>query len=307
MRGSILSQDEIEALLHNDRSATFQEGLFELLTKAAQGIVGRLGKLLAAEVRMEGPYIERQADSLSQSITDESYVLAADLGPNELFMFMSAADSEILAAHLGTSCENGVSAVGRAWAVELAAQSTLPYSLFKAQQIGRDFLAALPVEEDSFLVRHLLQLGAESLEFCLLIPGSRAAALVTAYKHKPTAAAAAVGRRFLQGQASPVSEAAFMPLDSAGRAGGEHGINLLEDITLTVTVELGRTDLTLNELLELKPQSIISLQRHAGDAVDVYVNDRLAAKAEVVVLEENFGVRVLEIISQSKAGRDDGR
>ncbi len=167
MRGSILSQDEIEALLHNDRSATFQEGLFELLTKAAQGIVGRLGKLLAAEVRMEGPYIERQADSLSQSITDESYVLAADLGPNELFMFMSAADGEILAAHMGgTSPENGVSAVGRAWAVELAAQSTLPYSLFKAQQIGKDFFGGAACgRRQFFLVRHLLQLGAESLEF----------------------------------------------------------------------------------------------------------------------------------------------
>ncbi len=306
MRGSILSQDEIEALLQTKQSESVLEGLLEFLTEAAREIVGWLSKSLGAAVKLEGPYIERQADSLGLSITDESLALAADLGRNELFMFMSAADSEIFAAQMGTSPRNAFSALTRAWAVELSALSALPYSLFKPQEVGTDFLAALPLEKESLLVRHLLGMGRESLEFCLLIEGSAAAALLAAHKSKPKAGPAA-GRRFLQGQTSPVSDATFMPLDYTGRDAGAHGIGLLEDIALTITVELGRTELTLNELLSLKPQSVIRLQRHAGDPVDVYVNDRQAAKGEVVVLEENFGVRVLEIVSQSKAGRDDGR
>lgn len=306
MRGSILSQDEIHALLDNNQSESFREGLFEILTKAAKGIVAWFGKSLAMAVKIEGPYIEGLSDSLGQSITDESFVLAADLGPNELFMFMSSSDGKVLATQLGTLPEDGVSALGRAWAIELAALFALPYSLFQPQLVGPDLLAALPLEKESFLVRHLLRLNQDSVEFCLLIKGSHAAALLDSYESRPAAAATA-GRRFLQGQQSPVTEATFMPLDSTGRDAGTHGINLLEDIALTVTVELGQTELTLDQLLDLRPQSVIRLARHAGDPVDIYVNDRIAAKGEVVVLEENFGVRVLEIIAQSEAGRDDGR
>jgi flagellar motor switch protein FliN/FliY len=75
-------------------------------------------------------------------------------------------------------------------------------------------------------------------------------------------------------------------------------LNLLLDIPLQVTVELGRTKRVIKDILELSPGSILELDKLAGEPVDILVNNKLIAKGEVVVIEENFGVRVTDILSQ---------
>jgi flagellar motor switch protein FliN len=75
-------------------------------------------------------------------------------------------------------------------------------------------------------------------------------------------------------------------------------LNLLLDIPLKVTVELGRTSKQIKEILELSQGSVIELDKLAGEPVDILVNNKLIAKGEVVVIDENFGVRVTEIVSQ---------
>ncbi|MBD2845278.1 flagellar motor switch phosphatase FliY [Paenibacillus sp. IB182496] len=75
-------------------------------------------------------------------------------------------------------------------------------------------------------------------------------------------------------------------------------LNLLLDIPLRVTVELGRTQKQIKEILELSQGSIIELDKLAGEPVDILVNNKLIAKGEVVVIDENFGVRVTDIVSQ---------
>lgn len=76
-------------------------------------------------------------------------------------------------------------------------------------------------------------------------------------------------------------------------------LNMLMDIPLQVTVELGRTKRSVKEILELSSGSIIELDKLAGEPVDILVNNRLIAKGEVVVIDENFGVRVTDIVSQT--------
>ncbi|MCT8139831.1 flagellar motor switch phosphatase FliY [Anaerobacillus sp. CMMVII] len=76
-------------------------------------------------------------------------------------------------------------------------------------------------------------------------------------------------------------------------------LNMLLDIQLQVTVELGRTKRSIKEILELSQGSIIELDKLAGEPVDILVNDKLIAKGEVVVIDENFGVRVTDIVSQT--------
>lgn len=76
-------------------------------------------------------------------------------------------------------------------------------------------------------------------------------------------------------------------------------LNMLLDIPLQVTVELGSTKKSVKEILELSAGSIIELDKLAGEPVDILVNNRLVAKGEVVVIDENFGVRVTDIISQT--------
>jgi flagellar motor switch protein FliN/FliY len=78
----------------------------------------------------------------------------------------------------------------------------------------------------------------------------------------------------------------------------ETNLNLLLDIPLKVTVELGRTKKLIKDILEFSQGSIIELDKLAGEPVDILVNNKLIAKGEVVVIDENFGVRVTDIISQ---------
>jgi len=72
-------------------------------------------------------------------------------------------------------------------------------------------------------------------------------------------------------------------------------INMLMDIPLKITVELGRTNKTIKEILELGPGSIIELDKLAGEPVSILANGKLIGKGEVVVIDENFGVRIIEM------------
>jgi len=74
-------------------------------------------------------------------------------------------------------------------------------------------------------------------------------------------------------------------------------IGLLMDVPLKLTVELGRTSRTVKEILALAPGSVVELDKLSGEAVDILVNEKLIAKGEVVVIDENFGVRITEILN----------
>jgi flagellar motor switch protein FliN len=76
-------------------------------------------------------------------------------------------------------------------------------------------------------------------------------------------------------------------------------IDLLMDVSLRVTVELGRTRMQLSRILELQHGSVVELDRLAGDPVDVFVNDRKVARGEVVVVDDKFGVRIIEMVSST--------
>jgi flagellar motor switch protein FliN/FliY len=86
-------------------------------------------------------------------------------------------------------------------------------------------------------------------------------------------------------------------LDSA--ASQVRGVELLHGVAMEVTVELGRTRLSVRDLLALTPGDVVELDRAAGSPADLLVNGRLIARGEVVVLDENFALRVTEIVAQS--------
>ena len=75
----------------------------------------------------------------------------------------------------------------------------------------------------------------------------------------------------------------------------QNNINMLIDVPLQVTVELGRTRMSVRQVLDLQKGSVIELDRLAGEAVDIYINDHLFARGEVVVVDDKFGVRITEL------------
>lgn len=95
----------------------------------------------------------------------------------------------------------------------------------------------------------------------------------------------------------PVQNAQFAPLTNEPLEVNAANISLIQDVPLQVTVELGRTKKSIREILEFSTGSIIELDKLAGEPVDIHVNGQLTAKGEVVVIDENFGVRITEIVS----------
>ena len=94
-----------------------------------------------------------------------------------------------------------------------------------------------------------------------------------------------------------VRPAEFSPLSAKPASGTSSRIDLVSDIPVRVTVELGRTRKNISDILNMSAGSIIELDKMAGESVDVLVNGKLIARGEVVVIDENFGVRVTEIIN----------
>jgi len=93
-----------------------------------------------------------------------------------------------------------------------------------------------------------------------------------------------------------VQPAQFVPLKPSLTTAGDANLGLIMDVPMQVTVELGRTKKLIRDILELTPGSVVELDKLAGEPVDILVNGKLIAKGEVVVIDENFGVRVTEIV-----------
>lgn len=94
-----------------------------------------------------------------------------------------------------------------------------------------------------------------------------------------------------------------LPVDAQGieeRGTSNQRFELLLDVPLEVTVQLGRTRMTINELLGLGPGSVVELDKVAGEPLDIIINDRLVARGEAVVVNDKFGVRITDIVSRSE-------
>jgi len=128
----------------------------------------------------------------------------------------------------------------------------------------------------------------------------------------PSPAPAAVppvtpGQMYAAPQNTTVKPAAFMPLQAtdtvAPDLGASKNIDLLLDINMKVSVELGRTRMAVRDVLGLSNGSVLELDRQAGEPVDILINDRLVARGEVVVIDDRFGVRVTDIETPSQRVR----
>ena len=94
-----------------------------------------------------------------------------------------------------------------------------------------------------------------------------------------------------------VGQAHFDELEESKSTGPSKDLDFILDIPLEVTVEIGRTRMLINDLLQLGQGSVIELNRLAGEPLDVLINNKLVARGEVVVVSEKFGIRITDIVS----------
>lgn len=105
-----------------------------------------------------------------------------------------------------------------------------------------------------------------------------------------------MGGRQNAGPAVDVRPAAFQPLGGGAASGSPSPIDLIADIPVRVTVELGKARKSVSEILALTAGAVVELDKMAGEPVDILVNGKLIAHGEVVVIDENFGVRITDIV-----------
>ncbi len=111
---------------------------------------------------------------------------------------------------------------------------------------------------------------------------------------------AAVQPEELEAPVDAAQEAEQREEDQRESENSQRNLSLILDIPLRVAVELGRTKMVVNELLNLGQGSVIELNKLAGEPMEVLVNDKLVARGEAVVVNEKFGVRLTDIISPSE-------
>ena len=85
--------------------------------------------------------------------------------------------------------------------------------------------------------------------------------------------------------------------ETDGKASMMNELDMILDIPVQISVELGRTRMPIKDLLNLVPGSVVELDKLAGDPLDIFVNDTLVAKGKVVVVDENFGIRITDLVS----------
>ncbi|ASK20971.1 MULTISPECIES: flagellar motor switch protein FliN [unclassified Halomonas] len=100
--------------------------------------------------------------------------------------------------------------------------------------------------------------------------------------------------------AKPASDEVFRPLSAESGHAESRDLEMIMDIPVKLTVELGRTKLTIKQLLELAQGSVIELEGLAGEPMDILINGYLIAQGEVVVVEDKYGIRITEIITPSE-------
>ncbi|MGE5559981.1 MAG: flagellar motor switch phosphatase FliY [Chloroflexota bacterium] len=155
-----------------------------------------------------------------------------------------------------------------------------------------DPLSPAPVLPDAGSGVPVLGVTSPAAAAALAAPPGATAALSRA------AAAPAASRSAQAAQgAVTVQPAEFSELPRQRTADGGGNIDLLLDVPLNLTVELGRTKKTIREILSLGPGSVVELEKLAGETVDILVGGKLIAKGEVVVIDENFAVRITDIVS----------
>ncbi len=89
----------------------------------------------------------------------------------------------------------------------------------------------------------------------------------------------------------------FQELTEGGGGGGEVNLDMILDVPVTLSMEIGRTKMSIRNLLQLNQGSVVELDRLAGEPMDVRVNGTLVAHAEVVVVNEKFGIRLTDVVS----------
>ncbi|MDR1509950.1 MAG: flagellar motor switch protein FliN [Synergistaceae bacterium] len=305
-----IPQSEMASKIDGDKVFTYTMLLNGLDGAPARLLAGERGTLVLADLMMGGDakelpteandlYLSAAQEGLSQLIGSALTNLSGLLGGVRLSADSSAANLEDAAAWLPFSDLSGDAPiwVGR---INLNVDGVDPFTLD----------IAFPVSSAVNLASKIREVTAPKEEPVGAAPPKSPAAPQPRPQPSGAVPSAPPGQvSFPPRPQSPpvdVKPVEFTQLEGSDFTGSVGNLDLIVDIPVRITVELGRTRKTIGEVLALGPGSVVELNKMAGEPVDVLVNGKLIARGEVVVIDESFGVRVTDIVSRAERIRSMG-
>ncbi len=305
-----------------DLSPLERESVADMMLQALQSGVQGLGMILSRNVRLGTPYAEmRSQDDIRKEFGQNYVIFSQTLSgamSGTMAMFIPAADAVRLSGIvMGNEDMSGAAPDSAQLASVKDAIGPMLYSVATqlSVKLGSPLTpgpvdvrtlagANFPLNDAPSYLRIQFPFNVEGgvdSRLTLVVPQALATELARAGQRGggmgsqgAPGTQAAIGP--LPGQTG-VKEVAFPQLSMSGSGPVHPNMNLLMDVQMSLTVELGRTKMYIKEILGLGEGSIIELDKLAGEPVDLLVNGKLIAKGEVVVIDENFGVRVTDIVS----------
>lgn len=310
-----------------------KEVLIEILSVSFGSASGALSKLLSEQVLISGPELSiQQRDGLINDIGSPSFVgLGSFAGKwnSVQFLFIHKENVVKIAKRMHPTLEIGEEeklfqvlqvVVDEMMTAASSSMSAVVEATISNSLTGMDFIAngegnfAIGnFTEEEWFVHASFQLqvgGEEPFDFTICLPVGAAKQLAGVITNPIDDTNTEVEIPSMSqnnsssqstnsaGGATKIQPVQFSSFDESSSHHSEpNNIDLLLDIPLQVTVELGRTKKMVKEILEVSPGSIIELDKLAGEPVDILVNNKLIAVGEVVVIDDNFGVRVTDILS----------
>ncbi|MDR1472287.1 MAG: flagellar motor switch protein FliN [Synergistaceae bacterium] len=298
-----IPQSEMSSRIDGGRVFAYSMALGGLDSAPAQLLTSEKGALALADLMMGGDakelpaeandlYLSAAQEGLSQLIGSALTSLSGILGGIRLSGDSSSSALEDVSAWVPFASESGDS---RIWVgkIDLNVDGVDPFSL--------DIVMPVPNALD--LAAKIREAAAPKEPEAPPVPPA-----AQARPQPQSAAAASASAAYSRPQAPPVDvkPVEFAQLGGSEFAGSPGNIDLIVDIPVRITVELGRTRKTIGEVLALGPGSVVELNKMAGEPVDVLVNGKLIARGEVVVIDESFGIRVTEVVSRVERIRSMG-
>ncbi len=308
MNDSILSQAEIDALLKKNENTT--PSADDKLTKVFMPMVSKfpeyLRRLIRPSVDISASYFERVHQDLSVVFRQAVFITPIELKIGIIYLLVTEHDGEILATTLGTSAVQGITLLSQELTKILSdhlGDLLSPHLTMRSRQpilVRTPQLTNYKFTTPNYLLRLNIEWDGTGIELVILLTPEIISNLCNAtndhtqsrIRQQPIHPS----KRSLRQTRFPVETFDFENLSKQNSDPTDQKIDLVNDVYINVVVELGACQLTVGEIMELKKGSTISLNRVAGEPADVHVNGRNIAKGEVTVLDENFGVRILEIV-----------
>lgn len=303
-----------------------RENVGDMIHSALQSGTQGLGLILSRNVKLGAPYVDVRSQTDAEREFGNGQVLFAQQcsgalnGTLGLFLGSDAA-ARISAIVMGNDTGEGVGADLDSAQIATVKDAVGPMLFSVATQISVRIGSAItpmpvdvnvlsgsgfPLQEGPSYLRIQIPFtveGAVDTKINLLMPMAMAQSLSRMARNQEQIASRGMqaGGPVMPAGPQPgqtgVKDVAFPSLSVGGPVPSQANMNLLMDVQMTLTVELGRTKMYIKEILGLGEGSIIELDKLAGEPVDLLVNGKLIAKGEVVVIDENFGVRVTDIVS----------